>query len=303
MSELHQHTVTSQDLHLNVIEAGTTDGPPLLFLHGLRDSAHALLPMASKHLSAYRLLFLEHRGHGKSETTSAYAMHNFILDAYAVAEHFSCSTLGVFGHSLGGHIATKFAALFPERVSALIVAEGFGPPTRPYMGDETAELAAYKQSMLSRTQRPPSRVIPDHADATRRLLRNNPRLDPDSAAELAPYLVRPVEGGYAWNWDPVANSVFVGTSHEENKKFWRHVTAPTCVISGSLSYEYWGSQFSEDGFDGRFAEGEMETRVAEFANAEHHWFDRSGHMVHYDEPDRLGELCASFFGQHLHTER
>ena len=55
---------------------------------------------------------------------------------------------------------------------------------------------------------------------------------------------------------------------------------------------------SQSGFTGHFAEGEMEARAAEFPNAEHHWFENSGHMVHYDEPERLAKLGLKFLEQH-----
>ena len=38
----------------------------------------------------------------------------------------------------------------------------------------------------------------------------------------------------------------------------------------------------------------MEERVSVFQNAEHIWFENSGHMVHYDEPERLANLCIEF---------
>ncbi|MFT7651436.1 MAG: hypothetical protein ACI9UU_000538, partial [Candidatus Azotimanducaceae bacterium] len=33
--------------------------------------------------------------------------------------------------------------------------------------------------------------------------------------------------------------------------------------------------------------------------ARHHWLEHSGHMIHYDEPQRLGKLCFEFMEQHV----
>ncbi len=137
-------------------------------------------------------------------------------------------------------------------------------------------------------------MIPDLEDVVTRLQRNNPRLDPELARSIAPHLTRTTQAGLRWAFDSRASSVFIGTTEEVNELFWSQIQAPTCVISGALSYEYWGSEMSGPDFDGRFAEGEMEQRAAIIPNHEHHWFDRSGHMVHYDEPDRLGQMCRSF---------
>ncbi|MEM9624403.1 MAG: alpha/beta hydrolase, partial [Pseudomonadota bacterium] len=98
--------------------------------------------------------------------------------------------------------------------------------------------------------------------------------------------------------DKRASSVFLGTSEEENSLHWRNIEAPTCLISGSLSWEYWGREVLTDGSSGHFAEGEMEQRLAHFRHAEHHWFEHSGHMVHYDEPERLTQLTQQFLERH-----
>jgi pimeloyl-ACP methyl ester carboxylesterase len=71
------------------------------------------------------------------------------------------------------------------------------------------------------------------------------------------------------------------------------------VISGMLSHEYWGAEMGNDTFDGRFAENEMQQRIDLFNDCEHHWFENSGHMVHYDEPGRLAEVCLAFFTEKL----
>ena len=80
----------------------------------------------------------------------------------------------------------------------------------------------------------------------------------------------------------------------ENEKFWRQVECPTCIVSGALSHEYWSREPTSGERSGYFQQGEMEERVSVFQNAEHIWFENSGHMVHYDEPERLANLCIEF---------
>lgn len=292
--------VVSLGTRLNVIELGSAQAPrTVLFVHGLRDSAHALLPTVQTLLNAggadaYRILLLELRGHGQSQRSQAYGMPNFILDVYNVQQQLIDGKFALFGHSLGGHIAAKYAALFAEQISALMLIEGLGPPTRAHEGDASKELAAYRHMLLTRFRLSSDRTLPSLDEVVDKLLKNNPRLDPAAARALAPHLTREQDGKLSWAFDSLASSVFVGTSAAENEKFWRHVEAPTLIVSGSLSYEYWGSELAEAGFSGKFAEGEMEARAAMFKHAQHHWFANSGHMVHYDEPERLGQLIADF---------
>jgi len=249
--------------------------------------------------AGYRILLPELRGHGRSGRSDGYAMPNFLLDLHTVIEQLDVPTCALFGHSLGGHIVTKFAALFPERITSLLVVEGLGPPRRPHEGDPVAELQAYRHMLLQRGAPAlrASRALADLQDATDRLRRNNPRLSAPQAADIAGHLVETVHGELKWAFDPRANSVFIGASNADNVRFWRQVTAPTCVISGALSYEYWGREMASPNFDGHFAAGEMEARAANFIHHEHHWFEQSGHMIHYDEPDRLGTLCRHFLEQ------
>jgi pimeloyl-ACP methyl ester carboxylesterase len=180
-----------------------------------------------------------------------------------------------------------------------LVVEGLGPPKRPHEGDEALEIKAYRDMLLSRVAARPSsgKPIIDIEDVVGRLCRNNPRLDPNQAGQIAPHLVTEVDGALSWAFDSRANSVFVGSNYADNARFWRQVQAPTCLISGTLSYQYWGREMASPDFNGHFAEGEMEARADHFANHEHHWFEHSGHMVHYDEPDRLGVLARNFLEQ------
>ncbi len=297
-TQVTRHTVQSQGIELNVLEAGTPDGPTVVVAHGLRDTAHAFLPMLQAHLGdGYRLLLPEHRGHGDSDRSDAYAMPNFILDLHRVVTALTDAPVALIGHSLGGHVTTRYAALYPELVRCLVVVEGLGPPRRPHEGNAAAEVAAFRQ-MLDRLEPPAARTLPSREDARARLLRNNPRLTEALADVLAEHMLTPVAGGFAWNFDARTASAFVGTSRAQNEAFHSQVTAAVCLVSGALSHEYWGREMAADGFTGRFAEGEMEARAAQFPHHEHHWFERSGHMVHYDEADRLGRLCRTFLEKH-----
>jgi pimeloyl-ACP methyl ester carboxylesterase len=299
---IKEFDVQGQDVRLNVLEIGSPEGLPVVCIHGLRDSAHALTPIfeGAWQTPPYRVLLPELRGHGTSGPTSAYAMSNFILDVFDVLDQAGVNEVALFGHSLGGHIVTKLAAMWPERVRALIIVEGLGPPTRPQEGDERLEVQAYRRMLEQRAQIRIPKPMPDLAEAARRLKRNNPRLDPAEAMRLAPHLTRnaPEGRGLIWAFDTRAASVFVGNSHRENQKFWRQVQAPTCIISGDLAYEYWGREMSAESYTGKFAEGELMSRIHQFKHQEHHEFDQSGHMVHYDEPERLGQTIKAFLEKH-----
>ena len=285
--------VDAGDVTLSVLRLGAGGGRPVVMVHGLRDTAWSLLRVAQPLAQRGSEVFIcELRGHGASSRSDAYGMPNFLLDLHSVMQQFAPQGANLFGHSLGGHIVAKYAALFPELTRSVILVEGLGPPRRPHEGDEAAELQAYRDMLLNRlTQRASrGRPIADIEDVIQRLCRNNPRLQPDHAREFAPHLVTEHNGTFRWAFDARANAVFIGSSRADNERFWRNVQAPTSIVSGALSYEYWGREMNA----GQFAEGELESRAALFPNAEHHWFDQSGHMVHYDEPARLVDHYQQF---------
>ena len=300
--EVSTQQITNGVTQLNLLQLGNPARPSIIMLHGLRDTAWSLLPIAQTlatpepGMQGYHVVIPELRGHGSSGTSEAYAMSNFLLDLHCVVETVG-KPCALFGHSLGGHLVTKYAALFKPAVAAVMIVEGLGPPRRPHVGDEAAELNNYKQMLLTRMgpRRQTSTPIRDPDEAAGRLMQGNPRLSESEAYRISSHLIKPIPGGYQWCFDSAANSVFVGTNPDQDAAFWRGVAAPTCIVSGALSYEYWARQMSQESYTGKFAEGEIEHRVGQFTHAQHHWFENSGHMVHYDEPERLAMLAKEFY--------
>ena len=297
------HRVVSNGIGLNVLELAPQhrSRATVVMQHGLRDSAYALMPIAQQLSRHFHVLLPELRGHGSSDHSEAYGVYDFVLDLSEVVSSLAGQRIAMFGHSLGGHIVSRYAAVFPEHVEAVAIIEGLGPPHRAHESNEAAEMQVLQFMIMNRLrhQKRRTRPIRDQADALKRLQHNNPRLSATRAQELIPHLLRETDDGLTWAFDSRANSVFVGASRANDAKFWRNIQAPTCVVSGSLSFEYWGAEMGDENFDGRFAENEMQQRIDLFQDCEHHWFDQSGHMVHYDEPDRLAALCTQFYREKL----
>jgi pimeloyl-ACP methyl ester carboxylesterase len=303
--QLHEHTVRVRGVNLRIFDTGehddSTSRPVLLFLHGMRDVAASLFSVAAPFANRYRILLPELRGHGGSDWPGAYAFENFIYDLWRVQSGHVRRPSLMIGHSLGGQIASRFAAVFPEEVTGLILVEGLGPPAFPEPADPDAWLIGYRERLLGRFAEPsPARDLGSFEFAASRLLANNPRLDPRRARSLAESLTRRDDAGrLVWAFDPHTGAAFVRSDRVDGERFWRAVRCPTLVISGDLAYEYWGGQFGKlPGFDGRYAPGEMARRAALFPQGEHCAFDSSGHMVHYDEPERLVEVINDFLVRH-----
>ncbi len=292
---LKEAKIRTGQASLNVFSMGNPTSKPIVLIHGLRDSARSLTYVASKLEHKYYVLLPELRGHGGSQRFHSYNMPDFLGDLYHVVDRFTDGNCALLGHSLGGHIASRYAALFPEQIKSLILVEGLGPPNQKSLTDSD-ELQTYRSTLISRSIKvnKTSKPMLNLEEATNRLRLNNSRLGEAQAKKIAEFLITRSQGSLTWNFDPKTNGVFIGTSYAENEKFWRQIICPSCIVSGTLSYEYWEKESITNNRPARFKEGEIERRVAYFKQAEHHWFDKSGHMVHYDEPDKLADLCNNF---------
>lgn len=106
-------------VRLAYVEAGNPDGEPLLLLHGYTDTSRAwtlLLP----HLSNYRVLIPDQRGHGASSVPQCcYALADFAFDARQFLDAMGVRQAIVAGHSLGSMVAQRFAADYPDRVTRI----------------------------------------------------------------------------------------------------------------------------------------------------------------------------------------
>lgn len=290
--------VDSGGITLHVYTLGDPGNPPLVMLHGMRDVALSLLRVAEQLAQDYQVLLPDLRGHGRSDKPGSYAMPDYLFDLHRILETCVERPVALFGHSLGGQIVTRFSALFPDQVAAAVVVEGLGPPARPhFLAEPELLLQVEAQRILDTLGQPTvTRPLPDLEFAVQRLLHNNPRLDPEWAHTLAcQATTSDSDGNLVWAFDPRVSAVFLGSNLGDSERFWQAVRAPTLLISGDHAAQYWSHSAGHgSNWDGSFATGELESRLAMFRDHEHQAFDGSGHMVHFDEPDRLAHTTHDF---------
>src|SRR3954452_12325702 len=108
----------------------TGNGPPLLLLHGIGNSAQTWAGVIEKLAQHHTVLAPDLLGHGWSDQTRG----DYSIAPYANGMRDLLSVLDieqatVVGHSLGGGIALQFAYQFPERCQrlALVGSGGLGP--------------------------------------------------------------------------------------------------------------------------------------------------------------------------------
>jgi pimeloyl-ACP methyl ester carboxylesterase len=108
-------------IKLAYVELGDPKGEPLLLLHGYTDTSRSWSIMAP-HLSGYRLLIPDQRGHGAADAPECcYGLTQFAFDAKLLLDALGVKRAAVAGHSLGSMVAMAMAAEYPERVSAIVL--------------------------------------------------------------------------------------------------------------------------------------------------------------------------------------
>ena len=101
------------------IHSGGTDGPPLVFQHGLCGDARQIAE-AMQGLAPQRWHGLECRGHGQSELGPEISVALFADDVAAMIETLPAPVV-LGGISMGAAIATRLAVTRPDLVRALVL--------------------------------------------------------------------------------------------------------------------------------------------------------------------------------------
>jgi pimeloyl-ACP methyl ester carboxylesterase len=92
---------------------GSSHRPPLLLIHGITESHHTWHPLLHQLAEDHHVLAVDLRGHGDSDHSDAYDPLSYAGDVVDTASALGIGAPLVVGHSLGGVVATAFAAIAP----------------------------------------------------------------------------------------------------------------------------------------------------------------------------------------------
>ena len=109
---------------LHVEAAGSGDIPCVL-IHGFADGAYIWDDFVRRAGTAQRLFSVDLRGHGEStwHVDGDYGVHAHVNDVVLMIESLRLRRCVLVGHSLGGTVALRVAALLPERVCGLVMVD------------------------------------------------------------------------------------------------------------------------------------------------------------------------------------
>lgn len=118
--------VAVNDLSLAVAEwPGPAKGPGVVCVHGLTANHTCWASVADVLSPVHRLIAYDLRGRGESDKPEkGYSLAHHEADLLGLLDHFELRKAVLVGHSLGAHIAVRFAATHPERVAKLVLVDG-----------------------------------------------------------------------------------------------------------------------------------------------------------------------------------
>ncbi|MGQ9573218.1 MAG: alpha/beta fold hydrolase [Dehalococcoidia bacterium] len=102
------------------------EGFPIVFAHGYTGSHADWASQVSALSGKFRVVTMDHRGHGKSQAPSSasdYSVAIMAEDIYRLLQHLAIDTCCLVGHSMGGFMALQLALDHPAAVSALVLVD------------------------------------------------------------------------------------------------------------------------------------------------------------------------------------
>lgn len=286
--------VPIRQLRYHVRQWGTPspDMPPLVLVHGWMDVAASFQFVVDALQRNHWVIAPDWRGFGLTETpaTDNFWFPDYLADLDFLLDHYAGDQpVHLVGHSMGGHIATLYAGVRPERVRRLVNLEGFGmPDARPAQAP-----TRYAQWIdeLKGLQRGDMDLKPyDSLEAVaQRLIKTNPRLSTDKAHWLAQHWARVNEQG-EWRILGHAGHKVINAQLfrlQEVQAIYQRINAPTlCVVASSDSLGQW--------WKGKYTLDEFKQRIAVVAQLRHAVIEDAGHMLHHDQPEALARLIEDF---------
>jgi len=295
MKTIDRRFFQQSNCQLSYIDFGNAQLPDLVLLHGMQDHAMSMAHIAFALSPYYHVVALDLRGHGHSDNPGIYTMVHYISDLHALVEHCKLQRPVIVAHSLGGHIASRYCALFGE-VDKLVLLDGMGPPAIDDGGDNKLAKSRLRQAVLSVSKLSRGgRQMRNSDEALNRLRSNNSQLSLELAQTIVDHGLQPhPEGGVSWRFDAAVQMIWNTFSFDESETIWSWIECPTLIVTGDRALAYWANMRESLRGQEVFYQQTLSRRQQLFDDAKHLIIADAGHMLHYDQPRQLNTLLLDF---------
>ena len=273
------HAFISQNLKIRYLDWGNHGAPILILQHGNRDHAHSWDFIAQVLSKDWHVIVPDLRGHGDSDWSpdGVYSVAFYLYDFVQMIQQVSRNPVYIVAHSLGGYIATRYAALYPHMLKKLVVIEGVGmpPEVAQYIAahqiDEIWRNWIDERQKIEHKKRSKYKTV---EDAVRRMMKENPHLTAEQAAHFTHHgVVANDDGTWSWKFDDYVRSMTpIDFTEEQLRYLYRQISCPVLLMRGE---ESWGADPALDG------------TVDYFQNARFVSFSKSGHWPQHNQPKQF----------------
>jgi len=207
------------------------DGKTVVFaLHGWLDNL-ASFETVAQCLPDIRVIAIDFPGHGHSAHIEQGKAYYFIDGLFLIddlIEHFKPDVVNLLGHSMGGAIATIYAATQPERVNQLILIEALGPVTSPASKAQPVLAKALSERRALKDKRKPVYPTFEQALAARATVSD---VEPQLIKPLVERALTATDKGYTWRADSrLRIPSTIRMSEQQLRSIIPSISAPTLMI-------------------------------------------------------------------------
>jgi len=256
---------------------------PVIAVNGGPGLSHAYMVQNDlwERVARNRLVVLyDQRGTGASkrvQTGAPQSMDAQVADLEALRQNLGLAKVALVGDSYGGLLAMAYAASHPEHVAKLVLSDSPGPSWKsivhllPDVFPDIEEQNAQEEQKLGK----------DTDSAARAGLRNHFRMIFYSPEKRDAYMSHMGDLGYE---PAVANAVVKATADLDLTQKLAGFHFPTLVISGR--------------YDMNVAPATAWSLAHSIPGAKVVFFEESGHLPAYEEPEKYIEVLENFLNEH-----
>jgi pimeloyl-ACP methyl ester carboxylesterase len=280
-----------QGLDIFYREAGPTDAPALLLLHGFPTSSHMFRNLIPALADEFSLVAPDYPGYGNSSMPSAdefqYTFDNLADVIEMFTEKVGLRQYTLYVQDYGAPVGYRLATRHPDCVQAIVVQNGnaysegidndFWKPIKAYWKEKTAEHEKPLRGFLTRES-----TIWQYTHG----VRNREAISPDNWTVDQPLLERP--GNAEIQLALFHNYGSNPSLYEKWQAYFRKHQPPTLVV--------WGKN------DEIFPAAGAEAYKKDLKNLEFHLLD-TGHFALEEDGDEIAHLMRQFLRTHLGVAR
>ncbi|MEH6551623.1 MAG: alpha/beta hydrolase [Pseudomonadales bacterium] len=122
------------------------EGPAIMLAHGMGGNHASWYQQVQVLAQSYKVISFDHRGFGNSTDPQGLGRSAFVGDMKAILDHLDIDRVALIGQSMGGGSCICFAGKYPQRVSALIIADSLHAITE---GGQVADIMSSARAETS----------------------------------------------------------------------------------------------------------------------------------------------------------